>query len=84
MDASSEVEGMIGGIREKFDTTDESRMLFTLKVMREDGSDTSGNPGPYYAEIDRIAVGLKDRYREMVQADAVIKKPSGEIPQESK
>lgn len=52
-------------------------MLFTLKVIGEDGSDTSGNPRPYYAEIDRIAVGLKDRYREMVQADAVIKKAFG-------
>lgn len=28
MDASSEVEGMIGGIREKFDTTDEQDALY--------------------------------------------------------
>ena len=84
VDSSSEVEGMIGGCGERFDTTQESRMLFTLKVMREEGSDTSGDPGPYYAEVDRLAVELKNRYREMVQTDAIIQKPQGEIPQESK
>ena len=82
-DTSLEAESLFGKWKEQFDTTDQSRMLFTLKVMREDGSDTSGEPGPYYSELDRLTEELKRRYREMVQTNAAIQKPAGEVSQET-
>ena len=44
----------------EFEGTRESRMLFTLRVCREEGKNDS-----YYEEIKRIVGGLKEKYREM-------------------
>ena len=73
-DMSLETEGDIRKWNDQFETTQQSRMLFTLKVLREDGSDTSGDPAPYYSEVGQITSKLKNSYREMVQTNAVIQK----------
>lgn len=55
-----QVEKLMEDAVKEFEGTQESRMLFTLKVCREEKSSVS-----YYEETGRIASGLKERYREI-------------------
>lgn len=55
------VETLLDDISEQFAGTEESRMLFTLKVCKEEGNQVS-----YYEEMDKIAGNLKEKYREIV------------------
>jgi tetratricopeptide (TPR) repeat protein len=82
-DASLETESIIRKWYDQFDTTQQSRMLFTLKVLREDGSDISGDPAPYYSEVDQLTSGLKKSYREMVQADGAVQRSEEQVEKES-
>lgn len=61
---SLQVERLIDQAKGQFDTTDENRMLFTLKVCKEEGNSTAGSTVPYYSEIEKITNSLKDTYRE--------------------
>lgn len=63
---TEKVESMIGKVAGQFETTDEYRMLFTMKVCREEGSDTARNTMPYYQEVEKQTSKLKRSYREMV------------------
>ncbi len=45
--------------------TEENRMLFTLRVCKEDGGG-AGSAVPYYDEIEKLTNTLKDDYRESV------------------
>ena len=38
-------------------------MLVTLQVFKEEGNGMFGNTAPYYNEIERLAAGLKEKYR---------------------
>ncbi len=82
-DMSLETESVIHKWYDQFDTTEQSRMLFTLKVLREDGSDIPGDPAPYYSEVDQLTSKLKNSYREMVQNNGAIQKPAGQMEKES-
>lgn len=55
-----EVEKLMEDAVKKFEGTQESRMLFTLKVCREEPSSVS-----YEEELERIACGLKEHYRQI-------------------
>lgn len=57
---SLKVEQMVDDTAKQFEGTQESRMLFTLKVCKEEGNAVS-----YYDEIERITNGLKEQYREI-------------------
>lgn len=50
---------MEDAVRE-FEGTEESRMLFTLKVCKDEGNSVS-----YYDEVERITNGMKEEYREI-------------------
>ncbi|MCH5253294.1 MAG: hypothetical protein J1F41_00095 [Lachnospiraceae bacterium] len=62
---SMQVERMMEQAAEQFDATQEYRMLFTLRVCKEEGSDTAGDVA-YYDEIEKLTNLLKDAYRESV------------------
>lgn len=55
-----QVEKLMEDAVKEFEGTEESRMLFTLKVCKEESHSVS-----YYEEIERIACELKERYREI-------------------
>lgn len=54
------VEKLVEDAKKQFEATEESRMLFTLKVCREEKSSVS-----YYEEMEHITDTLKEQYREM-------------------
>lgn len=54
------VEKLMEDAVKEFEGTEESRMLFTLGVCREEGHSVS-----YYDETERIVHVLKERYREI-------------------
>lgn len=62
-EASMQVEHMVEQAAGQFDATQVSRMLFTLKVCKEEGGLTAGNVA-YYDEIGKLTDELKDAYRE--------------------
>lgn len=62
---SMQVERLVEQAAEQFDATQEYRMLFTLRVCKEDGSTTAGDV-VYYDEIDKLTDKLKEDYRESV------------------
>lgn len=62
-EASMQIEHMVEQAAGQFDATQTSRMLFTLKVCKEEGSVTAGNVA-YYDEIEKLTNELKDAYRE--------------------
>lgn len=64
-DMSMQVERMIEQAAGQFDATEENRMLFTLRVCKEEGSSTAGDVA-YYDEIEKLTNTLKDAYRESV------------------
>lgn len=63
-EASLQVERMVEQAAGQFDMTQEHRMIFTLRVFKEEGSSTAGSSAPYYDEIERLTSLLKDAYRE--------------------
>lgn len=63
---SQKVEQLMLRCEEQFQMTEAYRMLFTMKVCREEGHSTAGLDTSYYDEIERMSVALKDAYREMV------------------
>lgn len=65
-DASLRVERRMEQASGQFEGTDENRMLFTLQVLKEEGSGTGGSDVQYYQEIEKLTVGLKEQYREYV------------------
>lgn len=62
--ASMQVERMVEQAAGQFDMTQEHRMVFTLRVLKEEGRSTAGSSVPYYDEIERLTGLLKDAYRE--------------------
>ena len=66
-DVSLRVERRMEQAAGAYEMTDENRMLFTLRVCREDGSSTAGNPASYYEEIEKLTNMLKDEYRECMK-----------------
>ncbi len=58
---SLKVEKLMEEALEAFEGTEESRMLFTLKVCKEEGNAVS-----YYEEMERITDDLKEQYRQML------------------
>lgn len=64
-EVSMQVERNIERATEAFDATEENRMLFTLRVCKEEGSSTAGNAA-YYDEIETLTEKIKDAYRESV------------------
>lgn len=65
-DASLKVEKQIEQAAGQFEGTDENRMLFTLRVFKEEGNTNLGSTAPYYNEIEKLTAGLKEKYREYV------------------
>lgn len=65
-DASLRVERRMEQAYGQFEGTDENRMLFTLQVFKEEGNSTAGSDAPYYQEIEKLTVALKEIYRELV------------------
>lgn len=66
-DISLKVERMVEQAAGAYEMTDENRMLFTLRVCKEDGGGTVGNAAPYYEEIEKLTNTLKDEYRECMK-----------------
>jgi len=64
---SLQVEQAVQQAAGEYDMTDENRMLFTLRVCKEEGSSTAGNTTPYYEEIEKLTNALKDNYREIME-----------------
>lgn len=64
--ASMKVERRMEQAVGQFDGTEENRMLFTLQVLKEEGSGTVGSDVQYYDEIEKLTGGLKELYREYV------------------
>lgn len=64
-EASLKVERMVDEAAAAFDATQENRMLFTLRVCKEEGAASAGDV-QYYDEIERLTNALKDDYRESV------------------
>ena len=62
-DASLKVERLMERADGTFDGAVENRMLVTLQVFKEEGNGMFGNTAPYYNEIERLAAGLKEKYR---------------------
>ncbi len=58
--AALKVEKAVEDAAKEFEGTEESRMLFTLGVCREENHSVS-----YYEETGRLVRGLKDHYREI-------------------
>lgn len=59
-ETSLKVEQLVEDAVKQFEGTEESRMLFTLKVCKDEGNSVS-----YYDEIERITNSLKEQYREI-------------------
>jgi len=66
-DVSLQVERAVEQAAGEYEMTDENRMLFTLRVCKEEGSSTAGNAIPYYEEIEKLTSALKDDYREYMK-----------------
>lgn len=66
-EVSLQVERMVERAAGQFDATEENRMLFTLKVCKEEGGNIAGSTVPYYNEIERLSASLKTAYRECVE-----------------
>ncbi|MCM1039165.1 MAG: hypothetical protein NC314_10295 [Roseburia sp.] len=64
-EASLQVERLVEQAAGAFEMTDENRMLFTLRVCKEEES-AAGGVIPYYNEIEKLTAALKDAYRECV------------------
>ena len=64
-ETSLKVERMVDEAAAAFDATQENRMLFTLRVCKEEGAALAGDV-QYYDEIERLTNALKDDYRESV------------------
>lgn len=62
-EVSMQIEHMVEQAAEQFEATQVSRMLFTLKVCKEEGGLAAGNMA-YYDEIEKLTDELKDAYRE--------------------
>lgn len=58
-EASLKVEHLMEDAVKEFETTEENRMLFTLKVCKAEETSVS-----YYEEIERIIEELKEQYRQ--------------------
>ena len=58
---SLKVEKIYEEAKAQFEATRENTMLSALKIYKEEG-----NTASYYEEIDKVIVGLKDSYREIV------------------
>ncbi len=58
---SLEVEKLYQESKTQFEATRESRMLSALSIFKEEGNTSS-----YYEEIDKVILGLKETYREIV------------------
>ena len=65
-EVSLQVERMYNVCSGEFDATQESRMLFTLHVCKEEGSGVGDHTIPYYDEIEKLTDDLKERYRESI------------------
>ena len=63
--ASLRVEKQMERASGQFEGSDENRMLFTIRVLREEGNGTAGVSAEYYREIEKLTAGLKDAYRDM-------------------
>ncbi|MBD5519752.1 MAG: tetratricopeptide repeat protein [Lachnospiraceae bacterium] len=59
------VERMAEAASAQFDATQENRMLFTLRVCKEEGAASAADV-QYYDEIENLTDMLKDDYRESV------------------
>ena len=59
-DSALKVEKLMEDAVKEFEGTEESRMLFTLGVFREENHSAS-----YYEETERLVQELKDHYREI-------------------
>lgn len=57
---SLKVEKLMEDAAKEFEGTQESRMLFTLKVCKEEDNSVS-----YYKEVERITDELKEKYRKI-------------------
>lgn len=68
---AEKVEQMVGRSTGAFETTEQYRMLFTLKVCREDGGDMAGSSSSYYDEVEKHSKRLKRAYREMVTGNGL-------------
>ena len=64
-DVSLRVERRMEQAFGQFEGSEENRMLFTFRVLREEGSGTAGVSAEYYREIEKLTAGLKDAYRKM-------------------
>lgn len=62
-EASMRVEHMVEQAAGRFEATRVSRMLFTLKVCKEEGG-LSDSDMAYYDEIEKLTEELKETYRE--------------------
>mgnify|MGYP001025358977 CR=1 FL=1 len=63
---SLQVERAVEQAAGQFEMTDENRMLFTLRVCKEESSAVSGGVVQYYEEIEKLTASLKGAYRESV------------------
>lgn len=57
------VEKKLMDAKGQFEASQENRMLSALKIYKEEG-----NVSSYYEEIDKIISGLKNEYRQLVEA----------------
>ncbi len=64
-DLSLRVERLMEQAGGQFEGSEENRMLFTFRVLREEGNGTAGVSAEYYQEIEKLTTGLKDAYRKM-------------------
>lgn len=65
-DASLKLERQMEQAAGQFEGSQDNRMLFTLHVLKEEGSGTEGGDGKYCEEIKKLTEGLKEQYREFV------------------
>ena len=64
---SLQVEKKLDECSRQFEAAQESRMLFTLQICREEGGSMTGNTNTYYDEIERLTNELKGHYRESLK-----------------
>lgn len=60
-EVSLEIEKQVEDGLKEFEASDESRMLFTLKVCKEENNTVS-----YYEEMEKLTQSMKEEYRSMV------------------
>lgn len=65
-DASLKVERLVEQATGQFEGTDENRMLYTLQICKEEGSNTAGVNVAYYDEMEHLTGKLKAQYREYI------------------